>query len=376
MVKKAQMWMVFVLCVASSLVSAAENRAVNEVSVQQLPSKAKQFNKAILDSREAAAKNNYRAAIKFSLKSLALGEALLTEKPEQLAALNYNHGVLLSRGGRYAEAGKQLQKALSNYETIYGKESAELRPLIYELATSLGKARQPSSSQYFRRALKLAKRHHGSPSLEYARLLIQRGVILSYYFPRKNGKSSLVKGRKMAVSLEGEASQLAGWASFHLGKLAMARRDWDSSTEHLLAALNTFDLPDEPANSIELSTHAFLVQAFSEQNEQALATRHCLAIGRMTPFTPDQDYLPIYKQQPEYPRSALRRRQSGWSIVEFDVDDQGFVRDPRIVQKSSATFDKASIAAASNFRYAPAFDEGKAVATRNVQNKIIYTIAD
>ena len=156
MVKKAQMWMVFVLCVASSLVSAAENRAVNEVSVQQLPSKAKQFNKAILDSREAAAKNNYRAAIKFSLKSLALGEALLTEKPEQLAALNYNHGVLLSRGGRYAEAGKQLQKALSNYETIYGKESAELRPLIYELATSLGKARQPSSSQYFRRALKLA----------------------------------------------------------------------------------------------------------------------------------------------------------------------------------------------------------------------------
>jgi len=379
MIKKSPTWIALSLCFLHSFSLAAGDtgdRADIEAKNEQSPSLVSQFNKAIIGSREAADKRDYRNALEHSSVSLKLAEEALTDKPKQLAALIYNHGVLLYRAGQYEEAIQPLKQALSHYEDLYGKEGSELLPLISHLALASGRAHQPSSKKYFKRGRKLTKLLHGSPSIEYANLLIREGVTLSFYISRQQGKKALIKGREMAVELEGESSKLAGWASFNIGKLELSKRDWDASSEHLLNALSSFEEPDKPSNQIELSTHAFLVQAFSEQDEQELATRHCLAIGRMTPYSEDQDYLPIYKEQPKYPTSALRAGKSGWSIVEFDVDEQGFVHDPRVVQKSSATFDRTSITAASSFRYAPAFKNGKPVATKNVQNKIIYSIAD
>lgn len=377
--KQKLIWVVFALVFLQASTFASESVTENtevENQEQKTPSAVSQFNKAIIGSREGVDLRNYRMALKYSNMALMLADEVLTSKPKQLAALNYNHGVLLYKANQYEESSKQLKKVLTHYEDLYGKEGIELQPLILQLALASGRDSQPSSKRYFKRAFKLTELHYGNPSSEYAKLLIKEGMLLNSYFSYRKGKKSLIKARQMALALEGESSQLAGWASFNLGKLALARREWDASSDHLLTALHSFELPDKPSNQIELSTHAFLVQAFSEQDEQALATRHCLAIGRMTPFTPDQDFLPIYKKQPKYPKKALRAGLSGWSIVEFDVDEQGFVRDPRVLHKSSETFDTTSVEAALNFRYAPAFQNGKAVATKNIQNRIVYTIAN
>ena len=104
----------------------------------------------------------------------------------------------------------------------------------------------------------------------------------------------------------------------------------------------------------------------------------------------DGEYLPIVKVQPQYPRRALSRGLTGWSIVEFTVTDQGTVADPFVVSncawiktartegecvdKPSSVFDSAAIKAALKFKYKPKVIDGTPVATAGVQNKITFEL--
>jgi len=104
----------------------------------------------------------------------------------------------------------------------------------------------------------------------------------------------------------------------------------------------------------------------------------------------DGEYLPIVKVQPQYPRRALSRGLTGWSIVEFTVTDQGTVADPFVVSncawiktartegecvdKPSSVFDAAAIKAALKFKYKPKVIDGTPVATAGVQNKITFEL--
>ena len=94
------------------------------------------------------------------------------------------------------------------------------------------------------------------------------------------------------------------------------------------------------------------------------------------PMTELQNYVPIFKKPPKYPRAALKAGISGDVIVEFNVDENGFVVQPEMVSfNGHKAFVKSALKAAEGFRYAPAFVDGKAVVTRGVRNRIIYEIA-
>ena len=109
--------------------------------------------------------------------------------------------------------------------------------------------------------------------------------------------------------------------------------------------------------------------------ESEAATEHCRAIGIKAPLDQTAKYVPLYKKPPIYPAMALRRGQSGWVIVEFTVDENGFTRDHQIVKSSSTVFNPASITAAETFRYAPRFVNGLAVTTPSVRNKVTFSVS-
>ena len=95
----------------------------------------------------------------------------------------------------------------------------------------------------------------------------------------------------------------------------------------------------------------------------------------MIPTRDVQDYVPLFKPVPQYPRSALASSQEGSVVVEFSVDEAGFVQNPKVVDRiGSKVFDKPSLEVAKRFRYAPAFVDGKPVRTDGVQNRIVYEI--
>ena len=82
----------------------------------------------------------------------------------------------------------------------------------------------------------------------------------------------------------------------NLGKYLLSIKNYEDARKYLLVALASFERPDEPSAKIELSTHAFLVRAYTELGESELATQHSLAIGRMIPFESNQSYFPKYKK--------------------------------------------------------------------------------
>ncbi|NRA83320.1 MAG: energy transducer TonB, partial [Gammaproteobacteria bacterium] len=72
---------------------------------------------------------------------------------------------------------------------------------------------------------------------------------------------------------------------------------------------------------------------------------------------------PIYRIEPKYPKNLARKRKSGYAIIEFTVSTSGFVQDPKVLQSEGGKgFEKSALTAMKQWRYAPKFEKGIAVA--------------
>lgn len=74
-----------------------------------------------------------------------------------------------------------------------------------------------------------------------------------------------------------------------------------------------------------------------------------------------QDAVPISRKNPEYPAKELSKWQMGIVEAEFTISPQGHVRDLITVRYTTPEFAKATIKAASRWRYSPRIAENQAV---------------
>lgn len=89
----------------------------------------------------------------------------------------------------------------------------------------------------------------------------------------------------------------------------------------------------------------------------------------------DGEYLPIVKVAPIYPRRAQTRGITGYCIVEYTVTKTGSIRDPQPVDCSpSGVFERASVKAATKFKYKPRVVDGEPIEVAGVQNKFTYEL--
>jgi protein TonB len=90
------------------------------------------------------------------------------------------------------------------------------------------------------------------------------------------------------------------------------------------------------------------------------------------------DYLPIVKVAPIYPQRALSRSIEGYCVVQYVVTKQGTIREPFVIedQCTSSLFHRASINAATKFKYKPRIQDGQAVEVPGVQNKFTFEITN
>jgi len=80
-----------------------------------------------------------------------------------------------------------------------------------------------------------------------------------------------------------------------------------------------------------------------------------------------------YSKQPTFPRKALRMGTEGYVIVEFDVDTDGAVLDPYVVESTpQGVFERASIKAIRSWVYQPPNHNGQSVKANNVQVKLTF----
>lgn len=94
-------------------------------------------------------------------------------------------------------------------------------------------------------------------------------------------------------------------------------------------------------------------------------------------FYSDGEYLPLVKIQPPYPRRALARGISGYTIVEFDISAHGFVQTPRIIEAFPSTiFNSVSLKTIAKYKYRPKVIDGKPVTVKGVRNKFVFDLSE
>lgn len=89
----------------------------------------------------------------------------------------------------------------------------------------------------------------------------------------------------------------------------------------------------------------------------------------------DGDYLPIVKIAPVYPQLAQSRGIEGYCLVEYTVTITGATKDVVVIDAEPAgVFDRASIAAASKFKYRPRVIDGEPIEVHGVRNLFRYEL--
>ena len=185
----------------------------------------------------------------------------------------------------------------------------------------------------------------------------------------------LEQAKALLQTVEGDTAlaQVAE-ADFYIGKYQMTKKDYKKAETALLDSLEVYE-KHAPNARATMSTHAFLIRVYEEQGLRDQATKHCRAIGAKSPTKPNQDYMPVYRTYPVYPQNAQLSGSEGYAIVELTVNKDGFVSDPKVIdRKGHPGFDKASLDAVTNFRYAPRYENGEAVDTKGVKYRFTYNL--
>jgi TonB family protein len=345
-------------------------------SVAQTPTAA-DLNKEYVEFKKHAETANWEEALTAGKKAYEIGKSLFTAADKNSAILAYNYGHALKELKHNKEALVILNEALQLYEDIYGKEAYELVPVLMDIGFIKSvESGLDGNLAYQNRALEITEQKYGDDSIEYGFLSIEIGANALTNTPTFKVKRYLTTGYEVLKShLEATDPRIA-YAAFYLGKVELMLNNYESASDYFNETLATFDDPNKPSTSLELSTHGFLVNTYEKLGQSDLATQHCLAIGRMTPFNPDQERQPIFRENPDYPDAYLKSGAEGWVQLSFDIDESGFVRNLKEIKHGGAgSFVQSAIKAVEKWRFAPAFKDGVPIAS-STQTLIKFEIDD
>ena len=347
-------------------VAAADDAAETDPHVE--------FTTAYNAYREAMEASQYATAVLHAEQARALGEQVFADNDEVRATLALNHGLALSEAGLKSAAYTVLKEARQPVEQVFGRESERFFQLEMTLFSN---APRDAASRHLTSMLKLARLHYPEDSESMAMIKLHGGS-LAWWDHRARG---LLREAAATFSRSGQA-ELEARAAFYIGKIDIGLDQYRNAVEAMTRVVDALPADDTMA----LMAHANLVDAYERLGESERATKHCLAIGRTTPWGGTADYQPLFKRPPTYPRAAQVRGLEGYVLVEFTVDRMGFVRDPSVVDSGVSTkrgpvvseyiadFETAAIKAAREFRYAPKFVDGKPDSVDGVRNLIRFEL--
>lgn len=89
----------------------------------------------------------------------------------------------------------------------------------------------------------------------------------------------------------------------------------------------------------------------------------------------DQQPVPKFRQQPTYPFEMKRQGISAEVLVEFICDNNGEVRDARVVKSDNHAFDSAALDAIYKWKFRAGKKGGRSVSAR-MQQPFVFSIAD
>ncbi|MDP2634884.1 MULTISPECIES: energy transducer TonB [unclassified Pseudoalteromonas] len=151
-------------------------------------------------------------------------------------------------------------------------------------------------------------------------------------------------------------------ADFLVAAFAQGKKKYNKAIKRLNRIVNVFDNALSFDHQAELSAHSKLVHLYELKGQSEEATKHCIAIAKMVPWNENQEQTPLYRENPDYPLSKVKQGRSGYVQMEFDVTPTGFVENISVLKSvGGIAFEKEALKAIEKWRYAPKFEDGRAV---------------
>lgn len=336
-----------------------------------------EFTEAFKAYHDTMERSHYAEAVGHAEKARRLAEEIYADDAKAIATLAYNHGYALAMLGVNRQASEVLKETRKLMRQAYGADS----PQVFRVEmTLLNTVPEDDARRQLTRVLKLAREHLDEDGEAMAELKLNGGVRVWW-----DRRAETLLGEAAATFARLGKTEREAQAKFSMGRIHLGRDKFRKTVESMTSVVELLPEDDRTA----LMARANLVEAYEKLGESDRATEHCLAIGKAVPWTGTAEYQPLFKRPPTYPRSALTRNAEGTVILEFTVDEMGFVRKPVVVgsrlRKSVdgvsqsgivQDFEHAAVTAAKRFRYAPKFVEGEPVAVDGVRNIIVFEMAN
>ena len=88
------------------------------------------------------------------------------------------------------------------------------------------------------------------------------------------------------------------------------------------------------------------------------------------------DIIPIVRIEPQFPREALLKGIGGWVEIEFTIEPDGSVSDPKVVaSQPPRLFDRNAIRAIYKWKFKPRIVDGKPIA-RRARQRMDFSLND
>ncbi|MBE0368821.1 energy transducer TonB [Pseudoalteromonas aurantia] len=302
---------------------------------------------------------------------------LLAEQAYQLGQEIYGaeHQNTLNLAANYAEAmpSKMAEERVALYKKIvtgtqklHGEASQQLiDPLISLTEATVQLGRRSSGSEFIDSAIAIAQKKQdllleSKINFEAAKIFFEEQRHYrkaKRYLKRTDELNSAHLPANALHRLEVDM-----WvAAYETG-----RKRHNEAIERLNNIVNVFDENLDFEHPMELFAHSRLVAAYERVGNSEAATKHCVAIAKMRPWNNNIEQTPLYRQAPIYPRRAAEFSREGFVQLEFTVTPSGFVEDILVLNPDeNIGFQKPSIKALKQWRYAPKFVDGKAVPAKS-----------
>ena len=266
---------------------------------------------------------------------------------------------------------KTLQKSFPKFKKLAKKNPLKLIQINMSygryLVSQRSMQKKSESMKYFDRAIRISK-GISDAELTYAVISLEVGKTLSSYYNIPKVQKNLTIAQKIFAKTPEKNRVDLAVTNFWLAKSYLSSKKYTKAAGTMSTALKILD-EHAPSTQLALSGHAFMVQILEKQGKSDEATLHCQKIGQAKPMDVNQEQIPLYRFQAKYPRTS----KEGYVTLEFTVDDEGFVKNPKAIDgENMEKFSEAAMDAVVGFRYAPRFKDGKPVSTDGLKTRFTF----
>jgi TonB family protein len=356
-------------------------------SPKPIANEVSDFNTVYKAYNQALESGDKEQTLELAKQAVSLGESTFIDDRENLHNLKLNLAAAYIDVKEHEQAAKTYEALREEIERRDGKVSQDYLTVTLDLLELYSRNDWPRQKREYRdnRAesiashvisltKKLAKK---TPETATSNFYIASKVLYNSKGIPKNYVSVVKlteKARNMLVNDFGENDLKTIETRYRLGRLNMRKGRYKKAIENFEEVVATIEAEYDTSHPYEVASHAALIEVYENLGKSDESTKHCIAIGQITPWEDDAEPTPLYRVNPRYPIEYARRGKQGYTKIRFDISASGFVKNIEVIESNGKSFNESSITALEKWRYAPKFENGKAVATTGIEVQLDYQL--